>query len=150
MKLLEYWFPASRGWNVAQEPRLANGTRPDFLVSIRTNEAGQPTTGWVDAEGTRTVVVVETKRPSNHWTDAGRANIMNEVEEYMEHEIDQHELNVIWGITMIGYHWKGVKRAEPGEGLENCTEWADDIMSPESWAQMRAFKNQITGEVMPA
>lgn len=144
--LLRFWFPQEEGWVVKQEPSGADRkTIPDFIVCVRLNSKSEPTNDW-QVDKCRSVVVVELKRTAGNWSDAGRQQVRDQLEQYMEVEMNGEDLPVVWGIATVGFRWAAFRRRLLASKLETISDWKDDITSIPSWRAMRDFSNAVKQE----
>lgn len=149
-ELLGYWFPQEEGWSIKHQTVVENRIgKPDYLVCVRVNGDNEPQRDPRKALKGRTVVIVEIKRPQDHSTDAAKLSALEQLEEYMDIELQKNDVLVLWGILGIGHSWRGLKMVKKGGKAEYNDKWRDNILSPASWTAMKEFTDTIKATTFP-
>ncbi|KAG8924893.1 hypothetical protein FRC01_010926, partial [Tulasnella sp. 417] len=143
--LLREWFTLLRGWKVLQESQLE--VSPSFEVEVLFDASGASVQ---DGDFNRVVgskpVLVVVVRDALKWTDAGRENILSEVETAMTEALSESQVSVVWGIAALGFRWIAFKK----EGLartERLFDWRSDVLSLDSWRAMRDLADTMKQSV---
>jgi hypothetical protein len=124
--ILTYWFPSTHGYHIDPQTSInGHGGKPDYIL-VR------------NAFGHRNpLLVVEIKRPSK-WTEGGKAQVVRELEYYMEQCFDVTQHDTIYGLGGIGLHWMLCKMTTMGgPESEIVVDWLDNIASDDSYDVFR-------------
>ncbi|KAG2338811.1 hypothetical protein BDR05DRAFT_1062515 [Suillus weaverae] len=128
--ILTHWFPTSHGYIIDHQV-MGEGGKPEYIIVRHAGGHRNP------------LLIVELKRPSK-WTAAGKSEVLDDLETYIEGRFELTQYNTIYGVGGIGLNWMVCKMEKTGG--HQATEvlgWQDDIASDASYTAFQTIANLV-------